>query len=130
VIVVDASVVTRMVVDDDDQGKRLRAELVGERLYAPELIDVEVASSIRRVCRHGQVEVERAVEALADLSLMRLVRISHTMLLNRMWELRDNLSAYDASYVALAQALDAPLWTADAPLARAPRLGCKVVLVA
>jgi len=118
-----------MVTDDEELGHRLRRELAGERLYAPELVDLEVTSAIRRQCRHRKLAQERAVKALAGLALMPLARISHTMLLNRVWDLRDNLSAYDASYVALAQVLDAPLWTGDAPLSRAPGLACEVVLV-
>lgn len=128
-IVADASVVTRMVAADDEASRWLRFDLVGQRLYAPELVDLEVLSAIRRLHRRGKLDAVRAVEALADLALLRIVRISHAMLLSRVWELRDNLSAYDASYVALAQVLDAPLYTGDAPLARAPGLDCEIVLI-
>ncbi len=128
-IVVDASVIARIVAADDEASRRLRSDLVGHHLYAPELVDLEVLSAIRRLRRRGKLDAVRAVEALADLALLRIVRISHTMLLSRIWSLRDNLSAYDASYVALAQVLDAPLYTGDAPLARAPGLACEVVLI-
>jgi predicted nucleic acid-binding protein len=129
VIVVDASVVATVVAQDDERAGHLRRRLAGERLFAPELVDVEVASAIRRARRTGRIEAERAVHALADLALLPLARVSHTVLLGRIWDLRDNLTAYDAAYVALAQVLDAPLMTGDAPLARAPGLACEVVLI-
>lgn len=128
-IVVDASVVTAVVAQDDERGRDLRDRLAGERLFAPELVDVEVMSAIRRAHRTGRLGADRAVRALAELALLPIARVSHTMLLNRIWNLRDNLTAYDAAYVALAQVLDAPLLTGDAPLARAPGLACEVMLI-
>jgi len=128
-IVVDASIVTAVVAEDDERARRLRVRLAGEHLFAPELVDVEVASAIRRGRRSRLFSEERAVRALAELALMPVARVSHTVLLHRIWNLRDNLTAYDAAYVALAQVLCAPLMTGDAPLARAPDLKCEVVLV-
>ncbi len=128
-IVVDASVVAAVVAQDDERGRGLRDKLAGERLFAPELVDVEVTSAIRRARRTERLSADRAVYALAELALMPIARVSHTLLLNRIWALRDNLTAYDAAYVALAQVLDAPLLTRDGPLARAPGLECDVVLI-
>lgn len=107
----------------------MRERLAGERLYAPELLDLEVASYIRRGQWAGSIGSERAVEALVDLSLMPIARVSHVPLLSRIWELRDNLTPYDASYVALAEVMKARLLTADAHLARAPGIRCEVVVL-
>jgi predicted nucleic acid-binding protein len=128
-IVVDASVLTAVVAEDDERSMRFRERLAGQRLTAPEVVDLEVASAIRRARRSRRLGAERALEALADLAFLPIQRVSHTMLLNRIWNLRDNLTAYDASYVALAQVLDAPLYTGDGPLARAPGLACEIVLI-
>jgi predicted nucleic acid-binding protein len=128
-IVVDASVVAAVVAQDDEPGRGLRDRLVGERLFAPELVDIEVTSAIRRARRTERLSADRAVYALAELALLPIARVSHTLLLNRIWALRDNLTAYDAAYVALAQVLDAPLLTRDGPMARAPGLECDVVLI-
>ncbi len=84
---------------------------------------------IRRAHRLGRIGAERAVQALADLALLSVSRVSHTPFLGRIWELRANLSPYDAAYVALAEAVEAPLLTADARLSRAPGMRCEVVLL-
>jgi predicted nucleic acid-binding protein len=72
---------------------------------------------------------ERAIQALADLALLSVSRVSHTPFLGRIWELRDNVTPYDAAYVALAEVMEAPLLTADARLSRAPGVRCEVVLI-
>jgi predicted nucleic acid-binding protein len=128
-IVVDASVLYVLVAEDDEEARRLRGQLVHEALSAPHLIDVEVVSALRREHRAGRIGTERAMHALADLPRLPLRRVTHTHLLARAWALRDNLSAYDATYVALAERLRAPLLTADARLARAPGIRCDVQLV-
>jgi len=97
-------------------------------LHAPELIDVEVAQVLRRYERSGDLDAARANEALEDLADLAIERYSHRGLLPRIWELRANLTAYDAAYVALAEILDAPLLTRDARMARAPH-GARVELV-
>src|SRR5262245_62372925 len=91
----------------------------GLTLHAPHLLDVEVAHAIRRYAANGQIGPERGRELLADLADLPLRRHPHDWLLPRVWELRSNLTAYDALYVALAEALDAPLLTRDQRLARA-----------
>ena len=125
-IVVDASVLAPALADDGGDGDRVRERLRGERLAAPELIDLEVVSTLRRAARAGRLDDRRSGQALTDLATLPLRRIPHLPLLSRVWELRDNLTAYDAAYVALAEALDALLLTADGPLGRASGVRCEV----
>ena len=129
-IVVDASVLTPGLLYDDGPGIRVRRRLAGEHLTAPGLVDLEVISSLRRIVRAGKETAERAQHALRDLVALPLERVQHGDLAHRIWELRDNLTAYDASYVALAERLDTLLLTADAAFARAPGIGCKIELLA
>jgi predicted nucleic acid-binding protein len=126
VIVVDASVLAPALADDDTDGDLARERLRGERLVAPELVDLEVVSVLRRAARAGRLEERRSAQALADLASLPLRRVSHLPLLPRVWELRDNLTAYDAAYVALAEILGVLLLTADGPLKRAAGIRCEV----
>lgn len=128
-IVVDASVLAPALADDSSDGDASRARLRGETLAAPELIDLEVASVWRRQVLAGYLAVRRADLALADLLDLPLQRIPHRQLLGRCWELRQNLTLYDAAYVALAELLDAILVTGDRRLAHAPGLTCQVELI-
>ena len=89
----------------------------GESLHAPHLLDLEVAQVLRRVVREGTISVRRADQALQDLLNLRVTRYPHFLFLPRIWKLRDNLSAYDAVYVALADELAATLVTRDTRLA-------------
>lgn len=89
-----------------------------ETLHAPHLIDLEIAQVIRRYTRSRRISIERAAEVLNDLGDFPLTRYPHSVLLKRIWELRNGLTAYDAAYVALAEALDAPLITRDRALAK------------
>jgi len=91
----------------------------GQTLHAPHLLDIEVAQVIRRYAARGEIDGERGRAALADLSDLPLQRYPHDFLLPRVWDLRNNLTAYDAVYVALAEALDAVLLTRDQRLAAA-----------
>lgn len=91
-----------------------------ETLHAPHLIDVEVAQVLRRYAARGEADPERCCMALTDLNDLPLTKYPHDFLLPRIWDLRNNLTAYDAVYVALAEALDAPLLTCDQRLANAP----------
>jgi predicted nucleic acid-binding protein len=129
VIVVDASVVAKALGTDDDDGDQLRERLRGEQLVAPELIDVEVMSTLRRAARAKRLDQRRSAQALADLAALPIQRIPHLPLLGRVWELRDNLSAYDACYVALAEALGAELLTADGRIKRATGVRCQVTVL-
>ena len=128
-IVVDASVLATALADDHADGELARDRLVFERLVAPELIDLEMVSVFRRLTRTGQLKAVRAAEALVDLGDLPLQRHRHTPLLARCWELRDNLTAYDASYVALAELLGVTLLTADRRLRDAPGIRCAVELL-
>lgn len=125
-IVVDASVLAPALADDADDGRDARARLRGERLLAPELIDLEVVSVVRKALQAGSLPAARAADALADLTELDLDRVGHQPLLGRIWELRGNLTPYDAAYVALAELVGATLVTADARLARAPGPRCRV----
>ena len=87
---------------------------------APHLLDLEVGQVLRRLAREGAVSAQRGEEAIQDLLDLRVTRYPHFVLLPRIWQLRDNLSAYDAAYVALAEELDATLLTRDARLVSAP----------
>ena len=88
-------------------------------LHAPELLDLEVAQVLRRLVREGALSASRAEAAIEDLLDLRITRYPHSMLLPRIWQLRHNLSAYDAAYVVLAEKLGATLLTRDARLASA-----------
>ena len=125
-IVVDASVLVVALADDGQDGDNARLRLRGERLAAPELIDLEVVSVLRRQLRQGELNDRRAAQALSDLTNLPLQRASHLSLLDRCWELRGNLTVYDAAYVALAEALDTSLLTGDARLSRSTGPRCKI----
>jgi len=129
VIVVDASVLAPALADDGDDGDRARERLRGEDLAAPELIDLEVLSTLRRAARAKRLDESRSLQALTDLAALPLRRVPHLPLLARAWELRDNLSAYDASYVALAEALDTVLVTADGRIGRASGINCEIAVL-
>ncbi len=117
-IVLDASAALEVLLND-----RLAASVArrifdpAESLHAPHLIDVEVAQVLRRIVRKNEMSAERGAQALDDMRRLPLPRYPHSLLLDRIWALRDNASAYDATYLALAEALDATLLTCDAALA-------------
>jgi predicted nucleic acid-binding protein len=130
VIVVDASVLAPALADDGADGDRVRERLRGEQLVAPELVDLEILSTLRRAARGGRLDKRRSGQALDDLAALPLRRVSHQALLPRVWALRDNLTAYDAAYVALAEALDALLLTADGAMKKASGIRCEVEVLA
>lgn len=129
-IVLDASALLELVLATP-AGKRVAERIAdpAESLHAPHLADVEIAQALRRYVREREVDAVTAQAALADLGALDLNRHAHEPLLERVWELRDNLSAYDAVYVALAEGLDGVLLTADSRLSRAPGLHCQIELV-
>jgi len=129
VIVVDASVLAPALADDGPDGDLARERLGSERLAAPWLVDLEVTSVLRRAAAAGRLPDRRARHALADLAALPLERAPHTPLLGRIWELRENVTAYDAAYVSLAEAIGASLVTADGRLARASGVRCAIELV-
>ena len=129
-IVVDASALLEVLLRTPG-GATVAARLSDLRhtLHAPHLLDVEVAQAVRRYAAIGELEADRGREVLADLVGFPLLRYPHDLLLPRVWELRSNLTAYDAVYVALAEALGAMLVTRDRRLAAAPGHRAQIELV-
>ncbi|CDK00856.1 putative ribonuclease VapC1 [Microbacterium sp. C448] len=126
-IVVDASVLANALADDSDDGERARARLLSEnRLVAPELIDVEVASVFRRRWLAGDLDEERLALAIEDLAAVGIERMPMRQLMSRVIDLRRNVTPYDAVYVALAEVLGCSLLTADQRLALAPGPRCEI----
>lgn len=129
-IVVDASVLANAVTDDGAVGRRSRAELARDAHWAaPDHLFAEVFSAVRGRWLGHRVSDERAEEALAALRNMTIDLVSIAPLLGRMWELRNNVSGYDAAYLAVAETFDCALVTADARLARVRNLRCEIRLV-
>jgi predicted nucleic acid-binding protein len=124
VIVIDASAAIEWVLQTS-KGEQVEARIFRKRggstrLHAPHLIDVQVAQALRKHVAKGRLSEGRGLSALQDFLDIPVLRYPHDVLLPRVWELRQNLTAYDAVYVALAEALDAPLLTCDASIANAP----------
>lgn len=129
-IIVDASAAIEVLLNTP-AGARIAERLFGpgETLHAPHLLDIEVAQVLRRYALAGHLEAARGVEALEDLADLPLIRYPHDLFLPRIWELRHNVTAYDAVYLALAEALAAPLLTCDKALASAPAHGARIELI-
>lgn len=128
-IVVDAGVIVTALADDGPDGETARWRLRGERLTAPHLIDLEVASAWRRLATTGALSDRRCRLAIDDLRALRLDRVPHTVLLERCWQLRPNLTSYDAAYVALAETLACTLLTGDRRMAEAPGPRCPIEVI-
>ena len=129
-IVVDASAMLEVLLRTP-AAKAVEKWLFDPRqtLHAPHLLDIEVAQVIRRYSANGEIDSERGRASLADLADFPLQRYPHDFLLPRIWDLQNNLTAYDAAYVALAEVLDAPLLTRDRRLAAAAGHHARVELV-
>jgi predicted nucleic acid-binding protein len=129
-MVLDASALVELVLHTS-AGRTIATRIADPAvgLHVPHLADVEVAQALRRYTREGELDATAAAVALDDLRALDLRRHSHEPLLDRVWDLRENLSAYDAVYVALAEALDSVLLTCDGRLARAPGTAPRVELV-
>lgn len=128
-IVVDASALLEFLLQTP-LGRRVEARLLREdEFHSPHLIDVEVTQGLRRLVRAGEVSADRAAEAIEDLVDLDIHRHAHLDLLTRAWKLRENVTAYDAMYVALAEALDATLVTCDTPLAKAPGRRARIEVI-
>lgn len=129
-IVLDASALVELLLGT--KLGRTIAERIADPalgLHVPHLADVEVAQALRRLAQNGELEQESARIALEDLSALDLERHAHEPLLDRIWALRKNMTAYDATYIALAEALDAVLLTCDGRLARTPGVGKRIDLI-
>jgi predicted nucleic acid-binding protein len=119
VLVVDSSAVLEALAARDPAPELVERLADDGDLHAPHLIDTEVLHALRRMLRRGQLSGERAHDARTDYADLTLVRYPHEPLNDRVWELRENLTASDATFVALAEALDSPLITCDVRLAAA-----------
>ena len=128
-IVVDASVLIPAVADDGLDGARCRHRLAAEPLHAPDLARIEVLSALRRQVLSGQLDTAGAQQAVLDMLALPIEAHPTAALLGRAWELRDTITPYDACYVALAEALDTTLLTADKRLARAQGPECPVEVI-
>jgi predicted nucleic acid-binding protein len=107
-------------------GRRVSSSVAGANLVAPELLDVEILSVLRRAVLRKKLQEKRAHEAIDDLVAWDIKRIRHADLVEQAWCHRDNVTAYDAMYVATALLYDAALLTCDGPLARAPHTGIAI----
>jgi predicted nucleic acid-binding protein len=121
-LVIDASAATDLLLGRP-AASAVEREIVAHEfdLHSPHLLDIEVLSALRRLVRTGRTSATRADEAITDLLDLPVERYAHEVLAPRIWELRDNVSAYDAAYLALAEVVAAPLLTTDARLATAAR---------
>ena len=120
-IVLDASALLELLLDTP-AGRTIATRIADPALglHVPHLVDIEITQALRRYTQHGEIAAAEAEQALMDLRALDLQRHAHEPLLERVWELRRNLTAYDAVYIALAEVLDAIVLTCDRPLARAP----------
>ncbi|WP_420446884.1 type II toxin-antitoxin system VapC family toxin [Candidatus Poriferisodalis sp.] len=127
-IVVDASVAVTAVGAVGELANRALRRISLEPALAPQMLDLEVTSALRQMHLRSAISEAEARRGLRHLAGLRIRRIGHAPLIARCWELRNNLTAYDASYVALAEQAGATLLTSDAHLARAPGIECDVEL--
>jgi len=129
-IVLDSSAAVELLLGLPRAAPLIRERLAtpGEAVHVPHLFDLEVMASVRRHLLRGALSVERASGALAALAALRATRYPHAPFRARIWQLRENLTPYDAAFVSLAEALEAPLVTLDAALAEAPGVRAEVEL--
>jgi predicted nucleic acid-binding protein len=130
VIVLDASALVEVLLGTPI-GRTIATRIADPALslHVPHLADLEVAQALRRYATEGEVDAKAAAVALEELRALDLQRHAHEPLLDRVWALRNNLSAADAVYVALAEVLDTTVLTCDARLARAPGAARRVEVV-
>jgi predicted nucleic acid-binding protein len=127
VIVVDASVLANVIGDDGPDGQRARREVrAAGDLAAPDLVDPETVAVLRKRWLAGTIPDDRFAAAVRDLEDLDLDRYPALRFMRRAWELRTNVTPYDATYVALAEVLGCELWTADQRLAKAPGPTCTI----
>lgn len=129
-IVIDASVLANVVGDDGADGRRARQELrTAGDLAAPDLVDVETVAVLRKRWLAGTIRDQRFAQAIEDLSDLAMDRYPTLRFMPRAFELRANVTAYDATYVALAESLGCDLWTADGRLAKASGPTCRIRVI-
>lgn len=126
-IVIDASVLANVIGDDGDDGDLARSEFrSADDVAAPDLVDVETVAVLRKRWIAGSITARRFASAISDLESIAIVRYPTLPLMRRAYELRDNVTAYDAAYVALAETLDCELLTGDGRLGDAPGPVCSI----
>lgn len=128
-LVTDASVLVPALGDDGAAGLQMRSALSGHGVIVPDLVDCEVLSAWRRAVRTGKMTSQRADRAVHFLSVAPLIRTSTEPLLKLIWHHRENISTYDATYIALAELYEIPLLTADTRLATAPNTTANIHLL-
>lgn len=129
-IVVDASVLANAIGDDGPEGGRAREELVRQgELAAPDMADIETVSVLRKRWLAGSLTDRRFALAIGDLTDLDIARYPSLPFMKRAYELRSTVTVYDASYVALAEALDCELLTSDVRLSNAPGVGCPICVL-
>jgi len=129
--VIDASALLEILLRTDRADRLMERAFSGsEQMHAPQLLDIEITQVLRRLVRQREITAPRAEQALQDLSNLLIERREHQEFIQRIWQLRDSLSAYDGAYVALAEALAAPLLTCDGKLAGALGHRAKIELIA
>lgn len=126
-IAVDANAVVALLVDESELGAASRRLYAEHDLAAPDLLPYEVASVLRKLCQQNVVTTRTAEHALQDLHLVRISPVPYVDISGRIWQLRENLSIYDAAYVAVAELFDVPLLTFDGRIRRAPGPNCEFV---
>ncbi len=127
-IVVDASAAVAFIVDSGQVGEFLAATISANEVAFPSLMPYEVASALRRLCSSGALAEPVARRALSKANMLHGLTFEFEELAQRVWQLRENVSPYDAAYVALAELIDAPLLTLDRRLASAPDPQCRFLL--
>ena len=119
-LVVDTSAVLAALAERTPDGELVQRLADDGDLHAPHLIDIEILQALRSLVRGGKLSADRAEDVRTDVGALAITRYGHEPLADRVWALRDNLTAYDAVFVALSDALEVPLITCDARLAAAP----------
>lgn len=119
-LIVDTSAVIEALASTDPDPTLTERLATDGDLHAPHLVDIEVLAALRSLCIRGELSVERATDARSDFQDLALERHPHGLLADRIWQLRTNLTAYDAAFVALAEVLSAPLVTCDRKLVAVP----------
>ena len=128
-VCIDASALADFLVDQP-RGQAVAEVLAGvDLVYAPDLVNAEALNIFRRLERVGEISAKVAAKAVAELEAAPVERVPTTLMVEAIWRLRHNVSPRDACYVVTARAFDVPLLTADLRLARAPKLGIRVIAV-